>query len=202
MKISSLEYISTIKTSGTIGSSSKHLINKCLKGLNFNEPKIILEFGMGNGCITKEILKKVNQDTTIYSFETNPKFYKYSKNKFKDNCNLNIYHTSALNFDKVMKAYSINKVDYVISSLPISLFEEADTNLLLNKIKRYLSVNGRFVQYQYSLNKHGLFKSLFKEVKVDFALWNLPPAFIYNCRITSLVKQNSGNALIPIKSNE
>lgn len=187
MRFPSIEYISTIKTSGTIGSSSKHLIKKCLKELEFTEPKIILEFGMGNGCITKELLKKVNQNTTIYSFETNPKFYNYAKNKFKDKYNLNIYNTSALNFDEVMKAHSINKVDYVISSLPISLFEEVDTNLLLHKIKNYLNVDGRFVQYQYSLKKHDLLKSLFNEVNLDFALWNLPPAFIYNCSITSSV---------------
>lgn len=201
MKFSCLEYISTLKTSGSIGSSSKPLINKCLKNLSFKGSKIILEFGMGDGCITEEVLKKTGKNTIMHSFEINPKFFSFCKNKFKDSGSIKLHNMSAIYFDKVLKENSIDKVDYIISSLPLSLFAKDDTDLLLKKIMSHLKTDGFFVQYQYSPNNRSLFKSMFKTVHEDFTLWNLPPAFIYSCRIDSSSAPELINELISTEKN-
>jgi phospholipid N-methyltransferase len=75
----------------------------------------------------------------------------------------------------------IEKVDYLISSLPLAILPKADLDVLFKKIPQYLINDGNFVQYQYSLNKYKFLKSVFNSVKLDFTPINLPPAFIYRC---------------------
>lgn len=176
-----LEYISTIKKSGTITSSSKHLVKKCIKNVDFRKASVIIEFGMGDGCITQEILKKSNKDTLVISFEINPKFCVHCKEKFKNYSSLKICNSSAFDFESVLQENNISKVDYVISSLPISLFGKSKTLTLLENVKSYLNPDGLFIQYQYSLDSERFIKEVFTTVNRDFTLLNIPPAFIYKC---------------------
>jgi len=181
MQFSSIEYIHTIRKSGTVTPSSKYLIKKCLKHIAFDKAKVIVEFGMGNGCITEEILKKCGENTILISFELNKKFCDYCTDKFKHKKSLKIYNQSAFDFQYWLAQNNILEVDYFISSLPISIFEKSKTAALLENAKKFLKEEGNFIQYQYSLNNQRLIKSVFKKVSVDFTVLNMPPAFIYNC---------------------
>jgi len=178
----SLEHINTFRKSGTVIPSSKYLIEKCLKQLSFKSTKIVVEFGMGNGCITQEILRRIDNDSVLFSFEINEKFCLQCSDKFSDHTALKIINKSAFEFSEVMRDYAIKEIDYVISSLPLSLFKENEIAILLKKIKTFLKANGSFVQYQYSLDKQKLIRNTFSEVELDFTWRNLPPAFIYNCK--------------------
>lgn len=181
MNLLSLEYINTLRKSGTIIPSSKYLINKCLEDLDLNSAKVIVEFGMGNGCITKEILKRSGNEAILISFEINKKFCSYCKNKFDGFSSLKIINESAFNFQSVLVENSITKVDCVISSLPISLFNEKDTLNLFNNVKKHLKKGGHFIQYQYTLDSEKLIKKTFNKVNRKFTFLNMPPAFIYKC---------------------
>lgn len=176
-----LEYINTWKKSGMVVPSSKYLIKKCLRAINFDTAKVIVEFGMGDGCITHEILKKCGADTQLISFELNEKFCEYCSDKFKGHPSLQIVNESAFEFQNWLQQNNIEKVDYLVSSLPITFFDKADMTNLLQDIRKILTPNGRFIQYQYSLQHKGILKSVFPEVSVDFTILNMPPAFIYKC---------------------
>ena len=175
------EAIASIQSSGTIRPSSRYLIRACLKDLVFSDAKTIIEFGTGDGCITAEIVTKMSPKTNLYSFEINPKFFAHCQNKFSLQKNTYILNVSALDFDSVLKKDSINEVDYIISSLPLTLLKESEIDVLLNKVLRYLKKGGIFVQYQYSLGKYRRLKKIFDKVDVDLTIRNLPPAFIYKC---------------------
>ena len=181
MNLTPLEYINTLSKSGTVAPSSKFLIKKCLKNIDFKEAKVIVEFGMGEGCITGEILKKCAKDTLLLSFEINPKFYDYCQGKFKDYSNFKPYNESAFEFKKCLNELGIEKVDYFISSLPIALLDKQKAEALFQEAKTILSTNGQLIQYQYSLNNRRLINSVFPKVTMDFTFLNLPPAFIYHC---------------------
>ena len=114
------EAIRSIKTSGTIKPSSKYLIRNCLKDLDFQEAKTIVEFGVGDGCFTKALDLKMQPDTNLYAFEINPTFFAHCHTAFSTQKNIHILNKSALEFDEVLKAHTINKVDYIISSLPLT----------------------------------------------------------------------------------
>jgi phospholipid N-methyltransferase len=170
-----------MKTSGSITPSSKYLVQKCLDHVDFKTAKVILEFGVGDGVITQEILEKVNADCQVIAIEINKNLFEYSQKKFADAENLSLHLASAFNFDEVLKKEGIDKVDYVISSLPLSLFSQEEIDDLFEKVPNHLSDKGAFVQYQYSIGKYGYLKKIFDKVSVDFTIRNAPPALIFTC---------------------
>ena len=181
MKLFVKEVVNSIKNIGAIAPSSKYLANNIIKQIDFNQNQIILEFGCGNGAITKQILKQMPSSSRLISLEINDPFLKHCKNKFKVYNNFEIYNHSAIDFDLLLRELEIKKVDYLISSLPLALLPKKDLDVLFEKIPQYLINDGSFVQYQYSLNKYKFLKSVFHTVKLDFTLTNLPPAFVYKC---------------------
>ena len=181
MKLFVKEVVNSIKNIGAIAPSSRYLANNIIKHIKFDENQIILEFGCGNGAITKQILKQMPSSSRLISLEINDPFLKHCRQKFKVYNNFEIYNHSAIEFDLLLKQLEIEKVDYLVSSLPLALLPKTDLDVLFEKIPNYLINDGSFVQYQYSLNKYKFLKSVFNSVKLDFTPINLPPAFIYKC---------------------
>ena len=181
MKLFAKEAISSIKNIGAIAPSSKFLANNILRHIDFEENQVILEFGAGNGVITKQILKQLPPSSRLISLEINAPFLSHCAGKFSHYANFEIYNHCAIDFDSLLKSLSITKIDHLISSLPLSILPKKDLDVLFRKIPNYLVSNGNFVQYQYSLNKYRFLKNIFDNVRLDFTLGNLPPAFIYKC---------------------
>jgi phospholipid N-methyltransferase len=46
-----------------------------------------------------------------------------------------------------------------------------------------LEPDGYFLQYQYSLSQRAVLERCFADVRVGFALVNIPPAFVYECSL-------------------
>ncbi len=177
------EAIKNIKTSGSIRPSSKYLIKKCLQHVDFESAKVILEFGVGDGCITEEILTKVNPSCRVIALEINENLCEYSRERFKAFENLELHCASAFDFDALLLELGVEKVDYIISSLPLSLFKQNEIESLFDKVPTYLSEEGAFIQYQYTLGKYVYLKKVFNKVMVDFTVRNTPPALIFTCLI-------------------
>ena len=71
--------------------------------------------------------------------------------------------------------------DYVISSLPLALLDDAKVESILSAIRESLCPGGHFLQYQYSLAHYADLKSTFSKVHLRFTIRNMPPAFVYDC---------------------
>lgn len=181
MRIFIKEVISSIKNIGAIAPSSRFLTKNILKDIEFEENQVILEFGPGNGAITKQILKRLPASSMLISLEINEQFFEHCKSKFSHFNNFKIYSHSAVDFDTVLKELSIDQVDHLVSSLPLAILPKQDLNDLFDKIPSHIKDNGSFVQYQYSLNKYKFLKRFFDTVNLDFTLVNIPPAFVYKC---------------------
>jgi phospholipid N-methyltransferase len=173
-----------MKTSGSIAPSSKYLIRKCLKYIDFETANVILEFGVGDGVITEEILKKINPNCKVIAIEINENLFDYTQKKFQQHPNLDLVLGSAFDFDQILKDKGVDKIDYVVSSLPLSLFENGEIKDLFEKVPNYLAEDGAFIQYQYTLGKYPYLKKIFEKVSIDFTLMNAPPALIFTCFIS------------------
>ncbi len=174
------EAVKSIKTSGTIMPSSKYLIQKLLKAVDFSKTKVIVEYGSGNGIITKEILKRLDKNSRLICFEVNTEFYNHLQT-LKDQ-RLLIFNESCENIKSVCEQLNITEVDCIISSLPLTNIPDIITKKILNESYHQLNENGCFIQYQYSLSYFKKMKKIYKNVDLDFEIRNIPPAFIYNCK--------------------
>ena len=56
------EGLRNIKTVGTITRSSKALCKKMTEPVNFDKARIIVEYGAGDGVITKHILSQMHKE--------------------------------------------------------------------------------------------------------------------------------------------
>ena len=165
---------------GAITPSSKFLVKKMIEPVDFNQAKIIVEFGPGTGVITLEILKKMNEYTKLILFEINNEFAEELK-KIPDT-RMEMIKDDAENIQMHLKKRGLGNVDYVISSIPLAMIPKKTEYAILNSVKKNLNPNGAFIQFQYSLASLKKFKEVFDEVKIDFTSMNVPPAWIFTCR--------------------
>jgi phospholipid N-methyltransferase len=175
------EAFSSLKTSGTVLPSSKHLVKEILKPVDFKTAKVIVEFGPGNGNITKAILKKLEPKAVLIAFEINDSFYN-ALLKIK-HPQLHVVNASALEIITILENLGFSKVDYVISSLPLTNIPKTITDVILKNTHTILKTDGLFVQYQYSLTYFKTLKKVFNnQVALRFEVLNIPPAFIYTAK--------------------
>ncbi len=181
-KISFLkESLKSLKTSGTIIPSSRYLVSKLLKGINFKLARLIIEFGPGDGKITKDLLKNLHPDATLIIFEINDSFYD-TLLKIEDK-RLIVVKESAASVEDVLKTNGFDKVDYIVSSLPLTNIPKPITATILENAYKSLKTQGYFMQYQYSLTYYSALKVVFNgNVSLGFEPLNIPPAFIYTCQ--------------------
>ena len=76
---------------------------------------------------------------------------------------------------------NIEKVNYIISALPLSLIPVAVKNSIIENSIKYLKSDGQYVQFQYTPYDYRRLKRYFNKVKLTFTLTNFPPAFLYRC---------------------
>ncbi|WP_298508008.1 rRNA adenine N-6-methyltransferase family protein [uncultured Kordia sp.] len=175
------EAIRDIKTSGTIVPSSRFLTRRMVKNIDFDNVKVIVEFGPGNGIITKEILKRIQPQTKLIAFEINERFFQ-SLEKIKHS-QLIIEKVSAEDIAEVLQKHGFNKADCVVSSLPFTNIPTEISDRILKNAYDAMIDNGLFVQFQYSLTYYKKLKKVFNDkVKLSFELFNIPPAFVYNAK--------------------
>lgn len=157
-------------------------MKKMLKPIDFSDAKVVIELGPGNGVFTKGLLQKLDKNAKLFSFELNENFYNLIKSKIQDE-RLILLNKSAEDIAEVLAEYNIDKVDYVISSLPLAVIDEPVKNAILDAAYAALKPEGKYVQFQYTLNAKKLLESKFKNVSYKFVPANIPPAFVYTCTL-------------------
>jgi phospholipid N-methyltransferase len=174
------EFFKTPKQIGAITPSSKFLAEKLVKAVNLESAKVIVELGAGTGTITKKILETMPKNAALLSFEINSSLSRHIEESVKDK-RLKIVNDDARYIGKYLKQYSFERADCVISCLPLAGFSKEETNAILGAVSEYLSENGKFAQFQYSVNDIFTLRKIFPKVNLDFEMRNIPPAFIYVC---------------------
>lgn len=174
------EFLKERKTVGAVSPSSKFLMKKMLAPIDFEKAAVIVELGPGNGVFTKGILERMNPDAILFSFELSENFYEHIKLKIKDR-RLILINDSADQLEQYLLEQGINKVDYIVSSLPLAVIPEEVKENVLNSCVKVLGEKGKYIQFQYSLNAKKLLQTKFQEVTLKFVPVNIPPAFVYQC---------------------
>lgn len=181
--MSKKKFISEVfKSGGTIGAlspSSSFLADKMLEPIHFKNANCIVEFGPGTGVFTHKLLEKMMPNAKLLVFEINPAFYEELQ-KIDDD-RLILIHDSAEKMDHYLTLNNLEKADYIISSLPFAVIPDEVVDGILNTSYQNLSDQGKYIQFQYSLNAKSKLKAIFDKVETKFTFLNLPPAFIFVC---------------------
>ena len=135
---------------------------------------------MGTGCVTRKILRRMRPDARLISLEINPTFIEEARRELQDP-RLTLRQACATTLPRILEEEGVEVVDAVVSSLPLSIMDNAAVEQILDVARDSLAPGGKFLQYQYSLNQRHRFSGRYSDVKVGFTALNIPPAFVYDC---------------------
>jgi len=167
-----------MKSVGALAPSSRFLVNKMLREIDFSKDLNILELGPGTGVVTKQILSQISPSSTLACLELNEQFCKDLE--CLKNENLNVIQGSAA---EVSSLFDNHSFDYVVSGLPLAIFKKEFVNTILDGCVSSLKPGGKYIQFQYSLASKKTLQRHFSKVDLALAAINLPPAVIYTCTI-------------------
>ena len=174
-----IKHIKNIRTSGTVLPSSGFLVKRLVECVDFANALDIVELGVGTGCVTRELLRRMRPDARLVSLEINPTFIEVCRSI--EDPRLTLRQACATELPAVLEQEGITGVDAVVSSLPLSIMDDDVVDRILDGSRASLRPQGRFVQYQYSLSHHPRMTHRYSDVAVGFTLFNVPPAFVYQC---------------------
>jgi phosphatidylethanolamine/phosphatidyl-N-methylethanolamine N-methyltransferase len=167
---------------GAIAPSSRELAEQMLQKLTFGTTQNVLEIGPGTGAITEYVLPRLKSPSQYIGMEIDADFVTGLQHRFPG---VGFINDSAENVSARVKS-----VDYIVCSLPWSMWTPSMQEKLLQNISTPLSQGCTFATYAYwptlytptGRNFRKLLGRTFKTVETSPVIWkNLPPAVIYLC---------------------
>ncbi len=143
----SISFAKNLLTVGAFKETKPETVVEICSKLNKNKPVKVIEFGMGHGNMTKQILNKISKDSLLYAFEINPDFCSYVKQNIKDD-RLRVINASALDFQK----YVFDNVDNFIISIPFTFLKDEEAEALVKSCFNILKKEGYYSQVVYREN--------------------------------------------------
>lgn len=137
----SLSYAKNWLTTGAFVQTNRKVESEICKHIPKDENTVVVEYGMGYGNISRQILKQLPSTGRLYAFEVNKAFCDEVQKTIKDD-RLVIINDSAEN----LKLHVEGKVDVVISSLPLSLFSEEKRYRIMLNANDFLTDRGYLSQ--------------------------------------------------------
>jgi phosphatidylethanolamine/phosphatidyl-N-methylethanolamine N-methyltransferase len=179
------QWVKNPREMGSITPSSRFLTREVVERIDFSRARYIAELGPGTGVFTQVILDRLASDGQVLAVDTNPSFVEHLKREIPDR-RLRAVEASAERIDALAAEAGWPRVDAVVSGIPYSLLPKPVMRGILEASHRALGVGddgGIFVGYQYSKMLRPHLLDVFGNVHYRSVLLNLPPAFVYACRV-------------------
>jgi phospholipid N-methyltransferase len=157
--------------------SSKALVERVASKMDFTQPRVIAEYGPGEGVHSREISRRMTPDSHLLLFELDAAFARDLKRQFANDPRVHVIHGDAATLPYELKRRGFAECDYILSGIPFSILKIEKKRALLQKTYDSLVVDGSFIIYQVTneLKQHA---TLFEHGESEYFLQNIPPMFI------------------------
>jgi len=182
----SIQYIKNILTTGAVGQTSREVELEICSHLPVGANKVIVEYGMGLGNITLEVLNTISPTSKLYAFEVNKDFCEKARKTIDDE-RLIIINSGA----ETLLDHIHEPIDGFISSIPFSFFSKEVSDQIIQSSYDVLREGAYFSQVLLTKFNFKKFTKVFDKCEM-IRLGNIPVEFIYHCRksTTSAVNGN------------
>lgn len=157
--------------------SSKALVDRVASKMDFSGPRVIAEYGPGEGVHTREIVSRMAPGSQLLLFELDPDFSRDLERQFAHHSGVHVINGDAARLPQELERLGIGQCDYIVSGIPFSILEIDKKRSLLQKTYEALAPGGSFIIYQVTneLRQHA---TLFQNADSEYFLQNIPPMFI------------------------
>jgi phospholipid N-methyltransferase len=161
----------------SIVPSSKALVERVASKMDFSRPRVIAEYGPGEGVHSREIARRMSPDSHLLLFELDPAFSHDLERQFARDRRVHVIHGDAARLPYELERRGIADCDYILSGIPFSILKIDKKRALLQKTHDALAPGGSFIIYQVTneLKQHATF---FEHAESEYFLQNIPPMFI------------------------
>jgi phospholipid N-methyltransferase len=165
---------------GSVIPSSRFLVHDVMSQIDWEQARVVVEFGPGVGTITQEIVKRLHPEAILVAIELNPNFARFLEDEI-DDPRVHVVHGSALNVRQVLQRMNLPSADCIISGIPFTNMRSSLRRSIAREAREALRPAGAFVVYQFTRTALPYLISNFASVRQDFQLWNIFPARIFYC---------------------
>jgi phospholipid N-methyltransferase len=164
----------------SIVPSSPALIRRVASKFDFSAPRVVAEFGPGEGCHTRELARRMGPESQLLLFELDPELANHLRHEFRDDPRVEVLNTDAMNLATELAARGIASCDYVVSGIPFSTMEINKKRELLRAIHASLAPApwAAFIIYQVTNELRGHGARIFPRIQSEYCLQNIPPMFV------------------------
>jgi phospholipid N-methyltransferase len=173
---------------GAVWPTSRWAVRDLLNMGDLPRARTIVEFGVGTGVYTEEVLKRLHPDGIFLAFEIDPDLASAVATRLKDP-RLRVINDSAENIEAYLEGA---KADIIVSSLPFTTLPTDMRQNIFDVAHRALAPDGEMLVLQYSNTVLSDLKHLFSPIRRRFSPFNVPPAFLFACSVSDASAETIG----------
>jgi phospholipid N-methyltransferase len=169
------------KMLGSIIPSSRFLIRRLLDQIDWQQARVVVEYGPGVGNITSEVLHRMAPNGQVIAIDTNAEFIDFLRRKLRDP-RFTAVHGSAADVAEILAQHGIQHADHVITGIPFSVMPPEIRDRVVKSTRQVLSPSGSLLVYQFSPAVRASLDREFEDVSHQFEWLNILPAHVFRCR--------------------
>ncbi|RIX32747.1 class I SAM-dependent methyltransferase [Sphingomonas edaphi] len=163
---------------GSVIPSSRILIDRMLRPVDWSATKLFVEYGPGVGTFTRPILERLGKDAKLIAIDTNQDFIDYLNGDIDDERFIAV-HGSAADVEKIIAEFGFDHADYILSGLPFSTLPPGVGDAIGAATGRAIRDGGAFLVYQFSPKVRDFIAPHFERIDRGFEWINVPPATLF-----------------------
>jgi phospholipid N-methyltransferase len=161
----------------SIMPSSKALVERVAGKMDFGAPRIVAEYGPGEGVHSRELANRMDAQSQLFLFELDRAFSRDLERQFAEDRRVHVINRDAASLGEELARHGIQQCDYILSGIPFSILPIKKKRALLQETYDALKPGGAFIIYQVTneLRQHATF---FDRAESEYCLQNIPPMFV------------------------
>jgi phospholipid N-methyltransferase len=167
----------------SVAPSSRWLSRTTVREVVWDSAKAIVELGAGTGPITRVIAQHAQPGCRVVVIERDPDFARLLSERFGSRSGFDVIHGDVGDLAEILDGLGIDRIDHVVSGLPIPSFPSTLQKRLFQTLHSRLHHEGSYSQItEIPWLYLGLYRRYFEQVRFDFEPRNFPPAGVYHRR--------------------
>ena len=167
----------------SLAPSSPWLSRATVGNVDWASARVIVELGAGTGPITRVIAERARPETRVVVLERDADFAKLLRDRFAGFAHFEVIEGDVRDLSAMLAERGIDRVDHVISGLPVPSFPKDLQRDLFRSVRDVLDPGGTYNQItEIPWVYQGLYRKHFDRVQFIFEPRNFPPAGAYYCR--------------------
>lgn len=179
--------------------SSKTLIRKVSDKMDHRSPRVIAEYGPGEGCHTREIARRMHPKSHLLIFEIDTELCEHLGRQFASDPRISVHNLDCAKLPDMLLEKGLPHCDYVVSGIPFSILDKEKKREILDNTFHVLApeAHAAFIIYQVTneLRTRGHCDH-FAHAESEYCLRNVPPMFVTKFFKTRATNGHHGPATV------